>query len=377
MEHTLRQLLERALAARMRVAVRGTDEERLREIDDALWAVPEESFLPHAMAGGGRDARPAGDPDHELGRQRRHLPDVRPRCRDRGRRGGGDGARVHPVRRARRRGGSPTPRGQWKRLTGDGRGRAVLVRGGGGALGQEGRGGGLGANLAGPPPSSARRRAARPAIRAPWRSGSTEVGGASQGRRHGLARRRRGPMARSGGRRGRVAPSAPSPAGRPRSRCGQSAPGSACRGASRRGRRRSRPRARRGPRTPPSRTSSSVTLATCTGPFAVSASPVVDQPVEIEPGALRVVVAQHHVAGAGVHHEAHRGAVDVERHVVVPHRGRAAPRRAPRRRTGAGPRRRGCRPTARSPRSRPRRSAPTRPRAGPPVRNRWRLATRK
>ena len=57
LEHTLRQLLERALASGLRVAVRGTSEDRLRELDDALWAVPEESFLPHAMAGSGRDAR--------------------------------------------------------------------------------------------------------------------------------------------------------------------------------------------------------------------------------------------------------------------------------------------------------------------------------
>ena len=57
LEHTLRQLLERALAGGLRVAVRGTNEERLRELDDALWAAPEESFLPHAMAGGERDAR--------------------------------------------------------------------------------------------------------------------------------------------------------------------------------------------------------------------------------------------------------------------------------------------------------------------------------
>ena len=57
LEHTLRQLVGRALDAGLRVAVRGADEERLRELDDVLWAVPEESFLPHAMAGGGRDAR--------------------------------------------------------------------------------------------------------------------------------------------------------------------------------------------------------------------------------------------------------------------------------------------------------------------------------
>ena len=57
LESTLRQLLERALASGLRVAVRGTDEARLRDLDDALWLVPEESFLPHAMAGGGRDAR--------------------------------------------------------------------------------------------------------------------------------------------------------------------------------------------------------------------------------------------------------------------------------------------------------------------------------
>lgn len=57
LEHTLRQLLERALASGLRVAVRGTDEERLRELDDLLWTVPEDGFLPHAMAGSGRDAR--------------------------------------------------------------------------------------------------------------------------------------------------------------------------------------------------------------------------------------------------------------------------------------------------------------------------------
>ena len=57
LEHTLRQLLERALASGLRVAVRGTDEALLQELDDALWTVPEEGFLPHGMAGGGRDAR--------------------------------------------------------------------------------------------------------------------------------------------------------------------------------------------------------------------------------------------------------------------------------------------------------------------------------
>lgn len=57
LEHTLRQLVERALASGLRVAVRGPDEARLREIDDALWAVPEDGFLPHAVAGSGRDAR--------------------------------------------------------------------------------------------------------------------------------------------------------------------------------------------------------------------------------------------------------------------------------------------------------------------------------
>lgn len=57
LEHTLRQLVERALAAGMRVAVRGPDEERLRALDDLLWTAPEDGFLPHAMAGSGRDAR--------------------------------------------------------------------------------------------------------------------------------------------------------------------------------------------------------------------------------------------------------------------------------------------------------------------------------
>lgn len=57
LEHTLRQLIERALGAGLRVAVRGPDEERLRELDEALWTVPEESFLPHGMAGEPHEAR--------------------------------------------------------------------------------------------------------------------------------------------------------------------------------------------------------------------------------------------------------------------------------------------------------------------------------
>lgn len=49
-------LLDKALAARMRVVVRGRDATVLMRLDDALWQAPEEGFLPHGMAGGPHDA---------------------------------------------------------------------------------------------------------------------------------------------------------------------------------------------------------------------------------------------------------------------------------------------------------------------------------
>jgi DNA polymerase-3 subunit chi len=54
LEATLPPLLDRALAAGWRVAVRGTDAQRLRWLDEKLWL--REGFLPHGIAGGPFDA---------------------------------------------------------------------------------------------------------------------------------------------------------------------------------------------------------------------------------------------------------------------------------------------------------------------------------
>ncbi|WP_299416785.1 DNA polymerase III subunit chi [uncultured Sulfitobacter sp.] len=53
---TLRMLLEKSLAAGWRVSVRGTDRAGLEALDAALWLGPEDSFLPHGLAGGDQDA---------------------------------------------------------------------------------------------------------------------------------------------------------------------------------------------------------------------------------------------------------------------------------------------------------------------------------
>ena len=55
LEATLPVLLQKALGAGWRVAVRGRDEERLKELDAKLWL--GEGFLPHGVAGGAHDAR--------------------------------------------------------------------------------------------------------------------------------------------------------------------------------------------------------------------------------------------------------------------------------------------------------------------------------
>src|SRR6056297_715685 len=57
LEVTLPLLLGKARAAGWRVAVRGTQAERLRWLDEKLWLGPEEEFLPHGLAGGVHDAR--------------------------------------------------------------------------------------------------------------------------------------------------------------------------------------------------------------------------------------------------------------------------------------------------------------------------------
>ncbi len=53
---TLRMLLDKSLAAGWRVSVRGTDRAGLMALDGALWLGPEDSFLPHGVAGGEQDA---------------------------------------------------------------------------------------------------------------------------------------------------------------------------------------------------------------------------------------------------------------------------------------------------------------------------------
>jgi len=55
-EAVLPALLEKSLARGWRVALRGTDRARLEWLDEKLWLVPEDGFLPHALAGGGHDA---------------------------------------------------------------------------------------------------------------------------------------------------------------------------------------------------------------------------------------------------------------------------------------------------------------------------------
>lgn len=55
-EDTARLLLGKALAAGWRVMVRGTDPARLEVLDTKLWLGPDDSFLPHGLAGGGHDA---------------------------------------------------------------------------------------------------------------------------------------------------------------------------------------------------------------------------------------------------------------------------------------------------------------------------------
>lgn len=53
---TLRMLLGKSLENDWHVAVRGTDEAGLAELDRVLWLGPEEDFLPHGLAGAEDDA---------------------------------------------------------------------------------------------------------------------------------------------------------------------------------------------------------------------------------------------------------------------------------------------------------------------------------
>jgi DNA polymerase-3 subunit chi len=55
-EVTARVILLRALAQGWRVMLRGTEEARLRRLDDWLWTESREGFLPHGIEGGPQDA---------------------------------------------------------------------------------------------------------------------------------------------------------------------------------------------------------------------------------------------------------------------------------------------------------------------------------
>lgn len=55
LEAALPMLIERALAAGWRVAVRGTDAARMEWLDARLWTGPDEQFIPHGLAGGPHD----------------------------------------------------------------------------------------------------------------------------------------------------------------------------------------------------------------------------------------------------------------------------------------------------------------------------------
>lgn len=56
-EQVVRLNVARALAMGWRVVIRGADRGALERLDERLWLDPEDSFLPHGLAGGARDAR--------------------------------------------------------------------------------------------------------------------------------------------------------------------------------------------------------------------------------------------------------------------------------------------------------------------------------
>ena len=56
LEATLPLLLDKARAAGWRIAVRGSDPGRMAWLDEKLWLLGDESFLPHGLAGGPHDA---------------------------------------------------------------------------------------------------------------------------------------------------------------------------------------------------------------------------------------------------------------------------------------------------------------------------------
>ena len=56
LEATLPTLLSKALEVGWRVELRGPGDGLLARLDEVLWTRPEESFLPHGLAGGEHDA---------------------------------------------------------------------------------------------------------------------------------------------------------------------------------------------------------------------------------------------------------------------------------------------------------------------------------
>jgi DNA polymerase-3 subunit chi len=56
LEETLPVLLTRAQGQGWRVAVRGTDPARIAWLDEKLWLLSDDGFLPHGIAGGAFDA---------------------------------------------------------------------------------------------------------------------------------------------------------------------------------------------------------------------------------------------------------------------------------------------------------------------------------
>lgn len=56
LEQTLPMLLGKALQAGWKVAVRGTQAERMGWLDQKLWQGPDDAFLPHGLSGGPHDA---------------------------------------------------------------------------------------------------------------------------------------------------------------------------------------------------------------------------------------------------------------------------------------------------------------------------------
>lgn len=56
LERTLPNLLGKARQAGWRIAVRGTDADRMKWLDEQLWLGAEDGFLPHGLSGGSHDA---------------------------------------------------------------------------------------------------------------------------------------------------------------------------------------------------------------------------------------------------------------------------------------------------------------------------------